>query len=509
MPKLVLLWLSASFLAGILTAGEVPRLIPWQYGLTLSAGLSLYAVLKKNPASGRSLFFALLIASFCLGSGRYYITEHTDSSDFLMQQSGGNTVSVQGKVVEPTLVSVDHGETIIQLENISSSDGQWLPAEGKLIVHLPPSFTFSYHTTLTLEGKLLTTVASDSKPHTSWLKRQGVDFQMYYPTLVSSSSAQTISFMGWLYSLKEKAYSVLQTILPFPESELLAGILLGLESRIPEYLQDAYHLTGTAHIIAISGFNISLIATMISKFFNRIFPYRVGAIFSIMTIALYTLLVGLQPAVVRAALMGIIAIPAYLIGRRIIGAHSLAISAACMALINPLILWDISFQLSFSATFGILMFTDYFAEKATGLIEKSQLPSKEFLAGYIKDFLLTALSAQIATFPVLIRYYENFSLISLLVNFLILPWQPAIMVVGGIALLAGLFSYPLGRILGWLAWFIAAFNDQIVLFFSQFPLSFTINQTIGFWGGIGLNLGLLIIVLRKSTRKSVVFTPGS
>ena len=497
MPKLVLLWISAIFLAGIITTGVAPISSVWLIGFILAILLLLYSFFRrKDEHAKRLLFLSLLLIAFFSGALRYQLFSEGSSSILVTESTTNEPLTLQVKVVEPTVDSIQYGETVVELQKILDSSGNWQPVDGKIRIRLPVSFNFEYHTTITLKGNLVSAVETNSKAHTSWLKRNGIDYQMFYPTVIDNTPDEDLSFMGVLYSFRSHAHQILQSIMPFPECELLAGILLGIDSRIPDYLSEAYRLTGTAHIIAISGFNIALISGIISKFFNRVLPYRIGALVSILVIAFYALFVGAQPSVLRAALMGIISIPAYLIGRRVIGIHSLAITAACMALFNPYLLWDVSFQLSICATFGILMFADFFTQKTDILLQKSALPSKEFLLGFIKDFLITTFSAQVAIFPVLVSHFEEFSLISPLVNLFILPLQPAIMILGGIALLAGLLFYPLGRLVGLIVWFIAAFNDQIVLLFSQIPLALVFDRTWGFWTGLGANILLIFFVLR-------------
>ncbi|MGV8026087.1 MAG: ComEC/Rec2 family competence protein [Anaerolineaceae bacterium] len=502
MPKLVLLWISAAFLAGIITAGVAPISSAWSLGFIPAILILLYSFFQRKKGHSKQLVFvSLFLLSFFSGALRYQFYSRESAPNLITESAVNEPLILQGVVVEPTLDYLQYSETVIELQSIVDSSGNRQSVDGKVSVRLPVVFNFEYHTSLTLQGTLVPAVNANGKAHTSWLKRNGVDYQMFYPTVVADAPAEGFSFMGILYAFRSRAHQMLQSIIPFPESELLAGILLGIESRIPDYLSEAYRLTGTAHIIAISGFNIALISGIISKFFNRILPYRTGALVSILVIALYALFVGAQPSVLRAALMGIISIPAYLIGRRVIGIHTLAITAACMALFNPYLLWDVSFQLSICATFGILMFADFFTKKADLLLQRSALPSKEFLLGVIKDFLITTFSAQVATFPVLISHFKEFSLISPVVNLLILPLQPAIMILGGIALLSGLLFYPFGRLVGLITWFVAVFNDQIVLLFSQIPLTFALNRIWGFWIGLGLNVLLVFLVLREQ-RKS-------
>lgn len=496
MPKLVLLWFSAGFLAGIIAASQFSFPLPW-FLLILPLILLLLGIFNhRSPLFKTFPFIALLLTFVWLGAQTYTLKVRSSLQPSHDIDTSQSSLVVKGIVVEPTVDSHGSSETVLELQAYQEADDSWQAAQGRITVRLPEVFDFPYHATLTLQGQLIPALDDTTKPHASWLLRNGIQFEMFYPRVIAEVAPQDISLMGVLYRLRSTSHTVLQSIMPFPECELLSGILLGIESRIPDYLVDAYRVTGTAHIIAISGFNISLITNLISKFFNRIFPYGVGALLSILTVGIYTLFVGAQPAVLRAAIMGIIAIPAYLLGRKVIGIHSLALTAAIMAAANPFILWDVSFQLSFCATFGILMFSDYFAQHGKVLLEKSHLPSPEVLHGFFRDYLFTTLAAQLATFPVMVTYFDGFSIFSPLVNMLILPLQPVIMVMGGIALLVGLFFLPLGQILGLLTWFVVAFNDQVVLLFSLFSISLFIDKTWGFWISVALNLGMLILVFR-------------
>ena len=502
MPRLVLLWLSAGFLSGIIIAGEVFEVISiWQPGILILIGFFCTVVFKKKNDQ-KGFFLSLLVVSFLLGTMRYQAEESgLRSGNTALPCSENRMVTMQGIVQEPTSEYIAYSETRLKLIQYQDEDGIWQPSDAVLVMRLPASFHYEYHTQITLEGKVTPTIEPDEKPHTAWLKRNGVDYQIFYPTISSVIPANNDSFMANVYTFKTRAYHRLQTLMPFPESELIAGIVLGIESRIPEYLQEAYRLTGTAHIIAISGFNITLLATSVSLLCNRIFPYRIGALISIVVIALYTLLVGAQPAVLRAALMGILAIPATLIGRKVIGVHALAIAAACMTLENPYILWDIGFQLSFCATFGILTFVDYFTEKVDRFLNRIAAPSREWLLGIIKENVLTTLSAQIATLPILIKYFGQLPLIAPLVNMLILPLQPFLMEAGGIAVLLSMGCYPLGRIIGLLTWIPAAFNDQIILLFAQIPATVTLSGRGWYWISIAINIFLLFHIFQERRKK--------
>ena len=502
MPKLVLLWLSMSFIAGIASAGAVLFSTPWFCLPPLvCALLSLFLFLTKTKRRNL-LFISLLLTSFLFGLSRYAYSAHQDMHLVENIPFTGSSVTIRARVVVPSRDAIEHAETTIQIIEFLDGDNEWQSFQSRAQMRLPTSFYFAYGTTLTLKGNLIPALESNQKAHSDWLVRNNIIFRMYYPQVLQTAQPQGNSLMGLLHGLKSRAHQVLQNIIPFPECELLAGILLGIEDRIPDFLAEAYRITGTAHIIAISGFNMSLLANIISRSFNRIFPYRVGAIASILVIALYTLFIGPQPAVMRAALMAIITIPAYLIGRSMIGMHTLCVTAALMMLFNPYLLWDVSFQLSFGATFGLMAYTTYFSTLAEKFILRWKLPSPQMLLSFISDFFLTTLSAQIATFPVLLHHFAEFSILSPLVNLIILPLQPAIMILGGIAMLTGLVSLPIGRVLGLLAWLVAAYNDQIILLFGLIPQTLTINSRLMVLASVTFNLLLLFAVMRSAKKRS-------
>ncbi len=141
--------------------------------------------------------------------------------------------------------------------------------------------------------------------------------------------------------------------------------MLGDEAGIPDSVQQAFKDTGTSQIIAISGFNITIIAGLLSTFFGRLLGRRrryLAAGLSAVMIGFYTVLVGADAAVVRAALMGGLSLYARQLGSPQDGLNCLALVAAVMALINPNVLWDGGFQLSFMATLGLVLYAEPFSQ---------------------------------------------------------------------------------------------------------------------------------------------------
>jgi competence protein ComEC len=279
-------------------------------------------------------------------------------------------------------------------------------------------------------------------------------------------------FWEALYAFKERALAMVYQLWPDPEASLLAGILLGVESGIPEDVLEAFQDTGTAHVIAISGFNIAIVVGLFTLLFTRLLGRVKGAILAIVGILLYTLLVGAGPSVVRAALMGGLALFAYHIGRRQVGLLTMALVAAIMALTNPLILWSASFQLSFFATLGLVLYAQPLEQWLEGWValrlpaETARRVSRPFA-----EFLLFTLAASLATLPIILYHFQRISLVSLVANPAILPAQPPVMVMGGLAVLLGMAFEPLGQMAAWLAWPFVAYTIRAVQYFAAWPVN--------------------------------------
>jgi competence protein ComEC len=207
-------------------------------------------------------------------------------------------------------------------------------------------------------------------------------------------------------------------------------------------------------------------------FFSRLLGRFKGAVAAGLGIAAYTLLVGAEPAVVRAAIMGGLSLFARQVGRRQEGLNSLAGVAAAMALFNPQILADASYQLSFGATLGLVLYADplaaWFERLITNPLSPNPLlPSRLSLVAsrLVSEYFLFTLAAQVTTLPVMALHFRRISLVSLVANPAILPAQPAVMVLGGLAVLLGMVYLPLGQVAGALAWPFVAYTIRAVELF--------------------------------------------
>lgn len=197
-----------------------------------------------------------------------------------------------------------------------------------------------------------------------------------------------------------------------------------------------------------------------------------GALIAALAILLYTGLVGASASVVRAAIMAWMGLIGEQIGRRQTGLNSLAFTGAVMCLITPSLPWDVSFQLTFMATLGLVLYATPMQEAFERWAAR-RLPAAwvQPTAGPVGEYFLMTLAAQITTLPVMVYHFRSLSLISLVANPLLLPPQPFVEILGGLALLGGLIDPILGRWLGYLAWPFVAYTNRMVTWLGSFPNS--------------------------------------
>jgi competence protein ComEC len=277
------------------------------------------------------------------------------------------------------------------------------------------------------------------------------------------------AILRWIYQLRRRLNNTVGRLFPDPEASLISGILLGIESSIPDDLYEDFNRTGTTHIIAISGFNIALIANIIIASSRRFFGSRRGLWIAATGITFYTVLVGADAAVVRAAVMAGLALLARYWGRETQGLASLGASSFVMTLAHPMVLWDVGFQLSFAATLGLVLYARPLHDWSVNTLSSylSEQKAKQ-LGGVLAEFLLYTIAAQITTWPLTMFYFRRFSFVSFVTNPMILPLQPALMILSGAATVFGAIWLPLGHLAAVLAWPFSALTIRIVSSLSPF-----------------------------------------
>jgi len=272
------------------------------------------------------------------------------------------------------------------------------------------------------------------------------------------------------------AAAIVYQVLPEPEAGLLAGILFGVKASMSQELYDALITTGTLHIVALSGQNISILIGLISLILFRMFHRPIANIVSIVVIIGFILFVGPTPSVIRAGIMGTITLIGISLGRQTWPLMIWILTVVIMLLTHPLWIGDLSFQLSAMATLGILLFgtrpwkqQSYASDGSNDNSNLKYILSKLHTA--FSDDLRVTLAAQVFTIPIIMFAFGRISLVSPLSNVLI-GWLIAPVMVGGFVLVAlGCVWLPLAQVIAWFVWVPLTFVIRVIELTSRIPFA--------------------------------------
>jgi competence protein ComEC len=471
---LPLLALALAFLAGIFAASWLALPAAIWLALAAAAGLSFILLRRFPPAITPPLPWPLLtiyLAALFLGAARYQLAQPVITPfDVSFYNDRQYDVFVTGWVAEMPDRRDTYTNLRLKVEAVDTGSGD-LPVHGLILARAGENETYHYGERVRLRGRLLTAPEDEEFSYRDYLARQGILAYMPSTEATRLPGQRGNPFSSSLYAVKEASLNRLYRLFPDPEASLLAGILLGVDTGLTRRLQNAFRDTGTSHIIAISGFNIAIIAGFIFVSFNRWLGPRRARLLALAVIVLYTLLVGAEPSVVRAALMVAVSFLAWQVGRRNLALNSLALVALIMLAVNPLFLWDVGFQLSFLATLGLILYAEPLTELAGRMLSALHVPAGalEKLLPVLSSFVLLTLAAQITVLPIMAYHFKSISLVSLLANPFILPVQPAVMIVGGLALLLSTLVFQLGQLAAWLAWPFVDYTIRTVELFDRLP----------------------------------------
>lgn len=461
-----LLWISLSFLTGIVLA-SIFSLPTWAWILISSAFFLLFIFLRSR--SSRLPFAFVLPVFLFLGSAYYQFRQpNIDAFHIAFYNDRNYDVLITGSLAESPDYRDAYTNLKLNVEAVDTGSGD-MPVSGFILVRIPKNQVYEYGQRVRVRGQLKTPPEDEEFSYRDYLARDGIHSYISTSEITELPGRSGSIITAQIYKLKSKLLEKTYRLYQDPEASLFAGILFGVDTGLPRKLQDAFKNTGTAHIIAISGFNIAIIAGIFFSIFKYLTNERLGAWIAIVGIFMYAFLVGGDAAVMRAAFMGSIALFARQLGRRNMGLNALMLVALIMVLINPLVLWDVGFQLSFFATLGLILYAEPFSNFTSNLIAKISKHDTSTFTSFINENVILTLAAQLTTIPIMAYHFKRISLISFIANPFILPVQPAVMVVGGLAVFTSLIIQPVGQLIAWVAWPFAAYTIHIVEFFDRVP----------------------------------------
>ena len=295
----------------------------------------------------------------------------------------------------------------------------------------------------------------------NYLRKDGIYYVVAYPEIEIFSRGNGNKIKSALFAAKEKFLAETNLAIRPPESLLLGGLILGERASMSGELRQSFIDTGTIHIVALSGYNITIVADWFMKFFAFL-PRNFGFGAGILSILLFVLMTGGSSTAIRAGIMATLVLFARLTGRNYDAARALVLAAVIMILINPFVLvFDVSFELSFLATIAVIFLTPR--------IEKYFRRVPKFFG--LREIISITTAAYLFVLPFILYKMGNLSLVALPANILILPFIPLTMGLGFLTGFAGLISYVLAVPAGFITYLFLHYELAIISFFSHLPFS--------------------------------------
>lgn len=437
------------------------------YGIVAGVFICLVCILFLGKFSKKVFgLLCVLVVSILLGYIVSYI--RIPKLPVLYADAINKNVTLNGKVINAenknnveTVLVQPLGESFRVLVKINSGNllvGEHVQISG--VLQYPENFTGSNDTVF---------------DYVSYLKKDFVYVTLDKPHVLSTTPAGKWNVTARLAVLKNKIENQINNNLHEPQSGLARGILVGSRDWLTTSLRDQFVRSGTIHIIALSGYNITIVVEAMLATLGAIFSVTVAWVVSIFGIVLFVILTGASTTAIRAGIMGGIVILAKLVGRKTYIGRVLVLTIIAMGIMNPFtILYDVSFQLSVLATVGLIYITPKILHKFLWVTDKFG----------IRDVVATTVGTNIAVLPLILFTMGAMSLVSIPANVLILPLMPLAMGLTFLLVLCVfvpslsiLFAFPLSILLTFVLWVIALF--------AAIPFG-VLNYPLPLWAMLGM-----------------------
>jgi competence protein ComEC len=470
---LALIYLSGAFVVGIFLGSRLA--LPFAL---IFIGLVPLPLLFFLPHRRKLIVIAAVCLIAFFGGALCYQTSLPPDDGSHIKFYNDREVEIEGMVSADPEVRDSATRIRLSVSAINPENEGWREVEGDILLFVPRYPEYEYGDVLAVTGKLETPTQLGDFDYKGYLEHQGIYATMrFYSSegIERLDTGQGAKPLEWIYSLRHELSDSIAKVMPEPQASLTQGILLGIRYNIPADIKYDFAQTGTTHLLAISGLHLSIMAGIMLSIGIWLFGKRrhIYIWLALGVIWLYAILTGFNPPIVRGAIMASLFLSAELLGRQRTAITSLAFAAAVMVGIDPPILFDAAFQLSFLAMAGLI----FIAPPLRGLgqrMVKATLGEKGLaasLGNIVSDGFSVTLAATIAVWPLIGYYFGVVSLVGPIATFLALLALPAIIVIGAVAGIVGLFLVPLAQGIGWIAWLFNSYMLFIVGGLAALPIS--------------------------------------
>lgn len=471
-PSKTFLLCAAMFCFGILFGRFA---IEVQTGVFVSL-LSFVIILTifSSNRTHRIAFFAMIL--FLFGLFRYAQSEIPKNIP-TVRDFAGSMIRVEGDVsAEPTI-----GKS--QQVTIRDVRVAGTPVFGNVLVTIPLDQVITYGDHLVFACSMQIPRPFSGFAYDRYLHAKGTLALCRFPHDLDRTPAKTGSFIGSILSFKQQMILTMKQVFPEPHASFLFGLIFGGSTGLEKEVQTDFEKTGMTHILAASGFNVSLFTFVFFGWVILFLGKARGAILTALLLVVYVVIAGMSAAVIRAAIFGGMILFGSVIGRRAHMVNVLLCTASIMLLFNPrLLLDDVGFQLSFVA-FAAIVFV---APK----LEEHLLFIPEHLG--IRDALAGSLSAIVLTLPIILWQFGSVSLVAPFANVFVLPLVPFLMFYTIALLPITWLSTSIGQFIALPALWGSQYILSIISIFASLPfasVSVPFAQTVAVLTAVFLAIG--------------------
>lgn len=458
---------SCAFIAGVaLGATHNPA-----WFTLMSPAVAFFLQLTRRTPTTVAILILIMLPSAVLGVHRYEQSLPRDGVPLVSQYNESGPIALQGVVAEEP----EHGSRYTQviLDQVRvGHDGTTTPVQGRVLVTTADPRPLHYGDEISFRASLQTPPQLDGFDYREHLALRGIYATAFTSSLEAIPSDVT-GVRARLLTLNSRMGTAIGSVLPEPEASLAQSLLLGRRGGLPDTLSEAFVRTGTAHLLAISGLHLGILAAVVLAILlntmgRRHYLYVWIALLALWTFAVFT---GLRPPVVRAAIMASTFLIAELAGRQKHGPTALALAAAIMVGIEPQLLWQTSFQLSALAMGGLILLYRPIQSQLTRLTDHcGQVLGRSTTAmSAATDIVAATIAATAAIWPVCAMVFGQISTLGIAVSVLTLPLLPLALGFSAAAGSIALISTTLATPFAWAAWLFLTSIITTVQAFSAIP----------------------------------------
>jgi competence protein ComEC len=414
----------------------------WPAAMLGGAGVCCGLVLAGRRGEGLLVGIALL--AVLLGVTRYEDARPPARPGGVALLNDAGEVQVHGVIVSEPEETQSSQRFTVAVDSYAAEDGSQSETSGRVQVTARLFPRYQYGDEVMLTGMLETAPVFESFDYRDYLARRGVTSVSVYPQIEVVSSGGGSAFQRALVDVRRPLGEALERSLAEPESALARGILLGQRAAIPPDLTDDLNRAGISHLIAISGYNVMLVAGFVTASLAWAIGRKQATLAAMVLVLAYSLFVGASPSVLRAAVMAQVMLGATLAGRPGSALGGVMLAGALLVAWRPLIIDDVSFQLSFAATLGIVLLAERLRERLQPRL--GLLP--DGAAAFVAEQLAVTSAASIAVLPIIAASFGRLSLVSLPANLLAAPSFALALGAAGLTAVAGVIDAGAGRLVG-------------------------------------------------------------